>query len=173
MWTVLKANAIAVALAGLVYGGSTAVVPERDYLEILFGPVERQSVDFQTLEIRGSDNEFLMCSERYCTASEPHAASPVIPLPLKVVRGRFFEVLALRPKIRLLSIDALADQYVVEERSKVFGFPDTVTIRFFALDDDHTTVAIYSRSHYGESDLGVNEQRVRAWIDYMSRGPAG
>ena len=48
--------------------------------------------------------------------------------------------------------------YVI--RSAVFNFPDLVTVQ---IRDDGGLV-IWSRSVYGESDLGVNCKRVAAWL---------
>lgn len=52
--------------------------------------------------------------------------------------------------------------YVV--RSRIFGFPDAVSIRLYE-DGDDVRVEIFSRSRFGHSDLGVNEARVARWID--------
>ena len=62
----------------------------------------------------------------------------------------------------------MLDQYDVEERSALFGFPDTMTVRLFERRDGTSTVAIYSRAHYGKGDFGVNEARVRAWLDDLA-----
>jgi uncharacterized protein (DUF1499 family) len=48
--------------------------------------------------------------------------------------------------------------YVV--RSAVFNFPDLVTVQV----NPDSTLIIWSRSVYGESDLGVNKKRVAAWL---------
>lgn len=57
--------------------------------------------------------------------------------------------------------------YVV--RSRIFGYPDAVTIRLHEVPDDGTTrVDIFSRSAIGESDFGVNAARVSRWIDAAS-----
>ena len=52
--------------------------------------------------------------------------------------------------------------YVV--RSRLFGFPDAVSVRFFP-EGDLTRVEIFSRSGIGDYDWGVNAARVARWID--------
>lgn len=49
------------------------------------------------------------------------------------------------------------------QRSAFFGFPDYITI---AVDDvdGQTRLSVFSRSRLGQSDLGVNERRVEAWV---------
>ncbi len=46
------------------------------------------------------------------------------------------------------------------QRSRLFGFPDYITVRIFDLADGTSGIAVWSRSRYGYSDLGVNRERV-------------
>ncbi|WP_051063055.1 DUF1499 domain-containing protein [Ilumatobacter nonamiensis] len=55
------------------------------------------------------------------------------------------------------------------QRSYVFAFPDYVSVRFIDLPEGGSTLAIFSRSRYGRSDLGVNEKRVARWIDSATK----
>jgi len=55
------------------------------------------------------------------------------------------------------------------QRSAFFGFPDYISVRFVdagTFDDGApaSTLVVFSRSRLGESDLGVNEKRVNAWL---------
>jgi uncharacterized protein (DUF1499 family) len=43
-------------------------------------------------------------------------------------------------------------------------FPDTVDIEVLPVGDNQSTLAIYSRSLIGRSDLGVNRARVERWL---------
>ncbi len=52
--------------------------------------------------------------------------------------------------------------YVV--RSAVFNFPDLVTVQVSPAPPDGATLVLWSRSVYGEGDLGVNRKRVAAWL---------
>ncbi|PYC49436.1 DUF1499 domain-containing protein [Litorivita pollutaquae] len=49
-------------------------------------------------------------------------------------------------------------------RSKLWGFPDYVTVR--QLGD---TLQIYSRLRFGKSDMGVNKTRVDGWLSVLAR----
>ena len=49
-------------------------------------------------------------------------------------------------------------------RSAVFNFPDLVTAQTNDVGPDSSTLVLYSRSVYGYSDLGVNRQRLNAWL---------
>ena len=63
------------------------------------------------------------------------------------------------------------DRYVV--RSKRMRFPDTVNVRIFGAGDQGSTLALYSRSQIGYSDMGANEQRLRALARGDRRRGAG
>jgi uncharacterized protein (DUF1499 family) len=58
--------------------------------------------------------------------------------------------------------DRMQSHYVA--RSAVFNFPDLVTVQVAAAGESAGTVAIYSRSVYGYSDLGVNRSRIATWL---------
>ena len=51
-------------------------------------------------------------------------------------------------------------QLHVVVRSRVFNFPDLVAAQV----RDDSTLILWSRSVYGESDLGVNRRRLAAWL---------
>jgi uncharacterized protein (DUF1499 family) len=49
-------------------------------------------------------------------------------------------------------------------RSKVFGFPDYVSISFKTVDVKRSSISIFSRSRFGRYDFGKNKQRVQKWL---------
>ncbi len=58
--------------------------------------------------------------------------------------------------------DQLQAHYVA--RSAVFNFPDLITVQVRQETPDSSDLIIWSRSVYGECDLGVNRKRVQAWL---------
>jgi uncharacterized protein (DUF1499 family) len=54
------------------------------------------------------------------------------------------------------------------QRSRLLRFPDLITIRFIAIDANRTTLAIYSRSVWGQGDMGVNKARIRGWVGRLN-----
>lgn len=140
-----------------------AVVGRDTALSTLLGPVERQTVSFASLSPPDRPNWYLVCPDGVC-GTTPQATSPVFAEPVASLRERWRRMAAAQPRTERLAgeEDGLQDDYV--QRSKIVGWPDTVTVRFIALDDASSTLAIYSRSHYGYSDMGVNQKRVEAWL---------
>ena len=58
--------------------------------------------------------------------------------------------------------DQLQAHYVA--RSAVFNFPDLITLQVRPETPDTSDLIVWSRSVYGESDLGVNRKRVETWL---------
>jgi len=167
MWTVLKIGAAITFLAGAVFGGSAVMIDRAQIWAAILGPIDRAPVDFGILTRRDTPNEFLACTS-ICRSAEPDIDSPVIAAPVDAVRGRFFDLVDRLGRAEIVDFDPLIDQYDVEEVTRVFGFPDTITVRLIEIDPTQTMIAIYSRSHYGKWDFDLNEKRVRAWIDFLA-----
>jgi len=55
------------------------------------------------------------------------------------------------------------------QRSKLFKFPDYVSVRFIDLPAGGSTLGIFSRARYGQKDFDVNEKRVMRWVDETQR----
>ena len=49
-------------------------------------------------------------------------------------------------------------------RSKVFGFPDYISISFKKLENNKSSMSIFSISRFGRHDFGKNKQRIQKWL---------
>ncbi|MDZ4841313.1 MAG: DUF1499 domain-containing protein [Hyphomicrobium aestuarii] len=116
-------------------------------------------VVFETLQRRTSPNDALACPPGFCKALID-VATPVYGLPARDLRAAFVKVIASEPRVSNVdSNDAtLTDRYVF--RSLTMGYPDTVVVRFIDQPDGRSTLAIYSRSQLGRSDLGANKAHI-------------
>ncbi len=157
----------AVGALALLYVAHAAANGKQAALALLFGKVEREPVDFETLTLKSSPNQFLVAPPGLCRNAMPHGEAPVFEMPAEALRERWMERIPKQPRVKQLSADPARDQYDFEQVSALVGFPDTITVRFPPAGEGRSTVAIYSRSHYGRSDLGVNEKRIRAWLELL------
>jgi uncharacterized protein (DUF1499 family) len=73
-------------------------------------------------------------------------------------------VISSEPRITAVASDdaTLTDRYI--QRSALMRYPDTIVVKFFDLPDGRSTIAVYSRSQLGKSDLGVNRVRIERWL---------
>ena len=53
------------------------------------------------------------------------------------------------------------------QTSSLFAFPDYISVRFIEIDAGTSTLAVFSRSRLGQSDLGVNKKRVTSWLGQL------
>ena len=135
-------------------------------LTFLFGPIEKKAIEFSTLDINPKPNQFLVCPSGYCIA-KPHLISPVFEMDVEALRQRWMVMVAALPRIKADLSDDQLMQYEYIQRTALLRFPDSITVRFISLGKNRSTLAVYSRSHYGHSDFGTNEARVRLWLSLM------
>jgi uncharacterized protein (DUF1499 family) len=121
-------------------------------------------IDFATLTRPRTPNTFLLAPEGLCKQAKVDKTAPVYPVPAAKLRQELLGVVIALPRVSHTLADeaGLYDDFVV--RSALFGFPDLVSVKFLDLKGGKATLAIYSRSVYGRSDLGVNRARSLAWL---------
>jgi uncharacterized protein (DUF1499 family) len=143
---------------------ATVAVGPKGMWALVFGPVVREPVEFDTLVLRPSPNQYLVAPQGLCGSAQPHAESPVFGVTPDELRDRWMTRIAALPLVEPVGARPEIEQYDFEVLTPLLRFPDTVTVRFLPAGDGGSTLAVYSRSHYGYSDLGANEQRVDDWL---------
>lgn len=153
-------------LATVVVLAFVLLGPERVWR--LFGEPDLGPVSFEQLERRASPNDALACPQDVCKAPADIEAMSY-PVTARELRDAFTKVIASEPRVTTVDADAatLTDRYI--QRSGWLGFPDTVVVQFFDRPDGRSTLAIYSRSQLGESDLGANKARIVRWLSRLAQ----
>jgi uncharacterized protein (DUF1499 family) len=128
------------------------------------GTMTSKRIDFETLKRPSSPNTFLLAPEGLCKQAKTDLVSSVYGVPAAKLRQEFLNIVIAQPR----TSHALADEAVLYDdfvvRSALFRFPDLVAVKFLDLKGKRSTLALYSRSVYGRSDLGVNRRRSMDWI---------
>lgn len=93
------------------------------------------------------------------------AEAPVYPVDSATLATAFDAHAMAQPRTERLAGDVNSLWMTYVQRSRVFGFPDYVSVRFFDLPGGGSSLAVYSRARYGQSDMGVNFKRVQAWVE--------
>ncbi|MZR30102.1 DUF1499 domain-containing protein [Sneathiella litorea] len=134
-------------------------------LKKLLKNVQRPQLDFSSLQRPRKPNTYLMSPPDYCLYP-PKTISPIFEISSAELAEMFEAVVLAEPrteKIGSLEINKdLQTDYV--QYSKLIGYPDTITVRFIDLGGEESTLAVFSRAHYGYRDFGVNEARVKDWM---------
>jgi Protein of unknown function (DUF1499) len=100
---------------------------------------------------------------------EERSGAALVSVGANGLRTAMAKVIASEPKITLMDAEetALTEPYV--QRSGLLAFPDTIVVRYIERPEGRSTLAIYSRSQLGQSDLGVNIARLKRWLGELER----
>ncbi|WP_333831713.1 DUF1499 domain-containing protein [Rubrimonas sp.] len=90
--------------------------------------------------------------------------SPVFEMAPAELMARLDAVALAEPRARRLAGDPAEGFATYVQRSALMGFPDYVSVRAVDLGEGRSALAIWSRSRYGHSDLGVNRARLERWM---------
>jgi uncharacterized protein (DUF1499 family) len=152
---------IAIGFAGLTFYGWEKL------WERVSGPSDLGPVTFLTLQKTPKPNQALVCPTGFCVSAKIDLESPTYALSAQELKQRFINALGNEQQIERVddAQDELKLRYV--QRSKLMKFPDTVRIEFIPIDAERSTLAIYSQSQIGHSDMGVNLERVKRWLKYL------
>lgn len=125
-----------------------------------------QNINFQHLTLPTTPNYYLVCPKDYCN-NKPNDISPIFPYNREQLIKNFQTMINQQPRITRAASDQTNYKYSYIQRSKIFRFPDFITVKFIALNDTQSTLAIFSCSKYGSSDFGVNKKRVQSWLQQL------
>jgi len=101
------------------------------------------------------------------TAPAPDIAPPAYPVPATRLLQAVTDVTLAQSRTFPAATYPAGRQIHFVARSVWVNFPDLVTAQVDELGPDASTLTLYSRSVYGYSDLGVNRQRLNAWLDAL------
>ena len=124
-------------------------------------------LDFDTIPRDRKPNSALALP-KHSRRDDADLQSPVFPATVEQLRDAVVSIAALEPRTHLLHLDREAMQAEFEQSSKIFRFPDTITVTFEAVDATRATLSIYSRARLGYYDFGVNRKRVQRWLDLLA-----
>jgi uncharacterized protein (DUF1499 family) len=158
----------AIAAIGLVVATSQEEDMLAAFYEIVFGSPDLGSFDFENGKRGSRPNTALACPPGFCAHAATDFDPGVYPVSDDELRERFTRFVLSEPRvIPVYRHEApglpTQDRYI--QRSALMRYPDTIDVRFIALSETTSTLAIYSRSQIGHSDLGVNLARIRRWTD--------
>jgi len=125
-------------------------------------------IDFASLERKPSPNQYLIAPDGATPRAKPDAPSPVFGVAPERLRDAFLAVTSEESRTKLLDRSADGLRLSLVQRSALLRFPDYIDVSILpaggGAGGDGSTIAIYSRSRFGYSDLGVNQRRVEDWM---------
>ena len=161
-----------IVLSVLAIGGGLLLVIFSDQLplEDIFGSGELEVVNFETIAIEPGGDHFLACPVDYCQMANPDQVSLVYPITVNALRNRLLDYIdsQLRVDIKTMDIPNLQFDFLAYQGTN--PFPDVVTIQLYDLGGNRSSIAVYSRTLKGESDVGANRARVLRLLQALETG---
>ncbi|MBI1239253.1 MAG: DUF1499 domain-containing protein [Alphaproteobacteria bacterium] len=117
-------------------------------------------LSFESLRLTPKPNQCLAAPEGLCAHAKPHLIAPLLTADAGATYTAALAALTAQPRMTILAADSGARAIEAVQRSALFQFPDYVSVRIVPAEGGGASLAIYSRSKYGYSDLGVNKARV-------------
>ena len=165
------------ALAGIFLYGRD------NFWMLIAGPPSQRPIEFSTLELKATDNQYLVCPEDLCERAEPHRLADVYAVPAESLRRSLLEVIDDDPGSSLrmsghaqsghasnltsprIVVDSTSGNTLrVVARTALMRFPDIISVDIIEVSQNRSTLALYGRSQIGRSDLGVNKARIDRWL---------
>lgn len=126
------------------------------------------SFDFKKDVVPSKPNHYLICPANYCK-TKPNQQSPVFSMSVKQLANYWEQVMTKQPRVTVINKKVDAYHYFYMQRSKVFKFPDFITVQLIPIDEHHSTIAMYSQAKYGYYDFDVNQKRLVSWLDALKK----
>ncbi|MEO1688602.1 MAG: DUF1499 domain-containing protein [Pseudomonadota bacterium] len=148
-------------LLGLVVLIALATAGFAVYARVAPIDAARQHKDPLTATRAETPNTLLLAADR----PEADGPAPVWDASPEALMEAF-DAVALGAERTTRLAGSVADLHATYlQRSLLMGYPDFVSVRALPAEGGGATLALYSRSKYGRSDLGVNAARISAWLD--------
>lgn len=123
-------------------------------------------IDFSTLKRPSSPNTYLIAPDGLCQNATPDGQAPVYEMTpsdlARAVRGAAEQQGAKQLEV---SSNGLKLSYI--DVTPLMRFKDDISVEILAAGAGQSTLAVYSRSRVGYSDLGKNAKRVRALLSAL------
>ncbi len=124
-------------------------------------------VDFAGLTRRTSPNDCLIAPADFECRADSDAGPSIFRLPAQALAEKLRAIALAEPRTQQISC-AIADRLRFVQRSRLLNYPDGIDVQILSRGEDASTLALYSRSLVGRSDLGVNRQRLDRWLKSLA-----
>ncbi len=121
-------------------------------------------INFKSLKRSPKPNNCLVAPEDFCLASEADLQAPAFAMTGRGLFSKLQEIISSEKRWGTLSADPEQLRLSFIATSGLLRFKDDIDLEVIPLSDTEATLAIYSRSRVGYSDLGVNTKRVKELI---------
>ena len=128
---------------------------------------------FDELRRRMLPTDCLALPAGFQTAARPDIVSPTFDAAPKELAKALQEIAVSQARTTIAAETSDSLRLELVRRSRVFRFPDRISIQVLPAENGGSSLAIYSAAKYGLTDFGVNRRHVQALLAaLMERVPA-
>ncbi len=126
-------------------------------------------IDFQNLSRPKSPNTCLVAPSDFTSPADADDVAPVLNRQRLAVFDQIVGLAVERKGWTLVIADEATARLKLVVTSRWLRFKDDIDIAVLPVQGEpaHSTIAIYSRSRVGWSDMGVNSRRVNELLDVL------
>ncbi len=130
----------------------------------IFGDPDLGPVAFESLAKGPRPNQALICPQGLCNDADLDRQSPVYKIDASRLHAELLS--SLKNEERLVRVDGQDDPLNLRfvQTSKIMRFPDTIRVRLIPLDNNRSTLALYTQAQIGYKDFGANLERANRWL---------
>ncbi|MEL6861705.1 MAG: DUF1499 domain-containing protein [Pseudomonadota bacterium] len=121
-------------------------------------------INFKSVKRPPKPNTCLAAPDNFTLASEADFAPPVFEMSADDLFGKLSAIVEAERSWSKLETDAGQRKLKFVATTGLLRFKDDVDVEIVPLESGQSTLAIYSRSRVGYSDLGTNRKRVNDLI---------
>ncbi len=132
-----------------------------------FGNADLGAVNFETFTPSKKPNHALFCPENFCKNAAPNKVLPTYDLNVADLKIKLLKLVQAEKNIYKVAENVETYEYRFVQYTPLMGFPDTIRIKFIDLGNNKSSMAIFSESQIGQSDLGVNYKRINMWLKQL------
>ena len=115
---------------------------------------------FETLKRPASMNHWLIAPPGF--PGKPNEPAPDYMVPAERLSAAFEEAIGALRNVREKSRDGALTHYIAQ--TAALRFKDDIRVQFLSLGPRASSLAIYSASRIGFTDLGANRRRLGQWL---------
>lgn len=125
-------------------------------------------INFKSLKRPPKPNTCLVAPDHHCLAAEPDFAAPSLNIAAPDLFSKLTDIITANRQFGAVDTDADTLRIKFVATTGLMRFKDDIDIEIIPIDADNATLAIYSRSRVGYSDLGANRKRVSKIISSVT-----
>ncbi len=130
-------------------------------------------LDFAVPRHRRRPDDRLAAPEGAAIRATPDLTVPDFSVDPAALADAVRAVALSEPRTELPCEDGDACRMEFRQRSRLFGFPDLVTVQVEPRGHGGSSLFVWSRARYGIRDFGVNRARMRRWLTALAARLAG